>query len=121
MTFLQWAKNEIEEKNLSIPHNLLEKLLIITNYDSYAFINEIKKFKLLNKKEINEKDIEELTNDIHDYDIWAFIDAINKKDNRKEIIEIIEKFIEKEINYQYLLSMIARNIKQIIITKKLLE
>ncbi len=120
-SFLKWAKEILEEKKIVVEPNTLNNLIVLTNADYNAFLNEVKKFEILEKNQITQKDLELLTNSIQDYDIWNFIDALNTENNKKEIVEILEKFEEKRVDPSYLITMIARNLKQIILINKLLE
>jgi len=120
-TFPKWAKEQLKKYDLDFEQTAFEKLLIVTNFDPNAFENEIEKFKILEIKKITIKEIDNYISSIQDFDIWDLIDAFNKKGNRKEIVDIIEKFLEKRIEPSYLLVMLARNMKQVILTNKLLQ
>jgi DNA polymerase III subunit delta len=120
-TFLNWAKEQTLLRKLEIDPKTLEDLIIMTNYDPYNFLNEINKFEILDIKKIEGHHLKKFINSVHDYDIWTFIDAMNHQNNQKEVLDILSNLLEKKISAPYLITMIARNLKQIILTNKLLD
>lgn len=120
-SFVNWAKEEVQNKGLQIGYEELQTLAMMTNYNAEAFENEIMKFKLASKKDISLSDIKEIANDSHEYDIWQFIDAINSEGQKKAAIEIIENLLKNKVDPNYILAMIARNTRLLIITSVLLN
>ncbi len=120
-TFLSWAKEQILLRELEIDPKTLEDLIIMTNYDPYNFLNEINKFEILDIRKVEPKHLKQFINSIHDYDIWALIDAMNQPNNQKEILDILTNLLDKKVSAPYLITMIARNLKQIILTNQLLH
>jgi len=120
-TFATWAREQAKKRNLSFEPGVLETLIIMTNYEPNAFLNEINKLEILDISKIRKEDLAIYTNDIHDYEIWALIGAINQQNNQKGIIEILSTLFTKNTSPQYIMVMLARNLKQILLISKLLE
>ncbi len=117
-SFQNWAREQID---FEFENGLIEELMIMTNYDPYLFLNEINKLKLSGKKEISKKDLEENTNDAYTSNIWEFLDAINEKGNRKNYTRILINLLDNRVDPHYLMVMIARNLKQLLLINKMLE
>lgn len=120
-SFATWAKEEISRRGMQAGYEELQTLALMTNYNPEAFENELAKFKLASKTHILLSDIKEIANDNHEYDIWQFLDAINSKDQKKEAIEIIENLLKNKVDANYILAMIARNTRLLILTCHLLN
>ena len=116
-SFQKWSKEQID---FSLDDNLLSQLIEMTNYDPYLFLNEIAKLKLSGKESFSQKDLEENTNDVYTSSIWEFIDAINEKGNRKKYTKILINLLKNGADSNYLMVMLARNIKQIMLINKML-
>ena len=91
----------------------LQKLLAEkTNYDPERCANEIKKLKL-----DPESDLRYVT-DTLEKDIWGLIDAINHKD-RAQSMSILENLYKQNNDPNYILSMLARNLRIMTLAKYL--
>ena len=120
-TFFTWLRKELEENGLKIDQSVIKDLAERTNYDPERCSNEIKKFKLNNENRIIRKeDIEILTPDTIEKDIWDLIDAINQGDKVKSI-STLEKLSSQTMDPNYILSMLARNLRLVLLTKFLLR
>lgn len=120
-TFFTWLKEELEEQGLEIDKDAIRLLAERTNYDPERCSNELKKLKLIIKENnITRADIGNLVSDTLEKDIWSLIDAINSN-NTQESTEILEKLISQNIDANYILSMLTRNLRLITLTKYLLE
>ena len=118
-TFFSWLRKELDENNLKIDQSVIKELAERTNYDPERCSNEIKKFKLNNPDSIIRKeDIESLTADTLEEDIWKLIDAINLEDKVRSI-NILEKLSKQFVDVNYITSMLARNLRLITLTKYL--
>lgn len=120
-SFATWAKEEILKQGMQTGYEELQTLALMTNYNPEAFENELAKFKLASKTNILLSDIKEIANDNHEYDIWQFLDAVNSKSSKKEAIEIIENLLKNKVDPNYILAMIARNTRLLILTCHLLS
>lgn len=120
-TFFTWLRKELEKHELKIDQSVIKKLAERTNYDPERCKNEIEKFKLHNQdKIIREEDIEELTADTLEKEIWDFTDAINMQ-NKEKSVTILERLTSQGVDANYILSMLARNLRLLYLTKTLDE
>lgn len=120
-TFFTWLRKELELNEAKIDQSIIKELAERTNYDPERCSNEIKKFKLNNEEKIIEKDdLETLTADTLEKDIWDLIDAINLGDKVKSIM-ILDRLSSQFVDVNYTLSMLARNLRLISLTKYLLD
>lgn len=118
--FMSWLDKELEENGLKADNETKKLLAQKTNYDPERCANEIKKHKLNNNESIDINDLDLLTTDTLEQDIWKLIDSINS--GRKEIsLSILEKLKSQNYEPNYILSMIARNIRLITLIKHLRE
>ncbi len=120
-TFFTWLRKELEKHELKIDQSVIKKLAERTNYDPERCKNEIEKLRLYNQnKIIREKDIEELTADTLEEKIWDLTDSINIQDKEKSIT-ILEDLALQQTDANYILSMLARNLRLLYLTKTLDE
>jgi DNA polymerase III subunit delta len=120
-SFQNWAAEHVVSEKLKINNQLLQTFVEMTNYDPYLFINEIEKFKLAEKESISDKDLDDNINDTYTNNIWEFLDAINQKSNMEKHTKILLNLLKNGLDPHYLMIMIARNIKQLMLIKKMLE
>ncbi len=120
-TFFTWLRKELDKQGLKIDQAVTKRLAERTNYDPERCKNEIEKFKLHNPNIIIRKeDIEELTADTLEEEIWDLTDAINTQD-KKRSITILERLAAQGTDANYILSMLARNLRLLYLTKSLDE
>lgn len=120
-TFLTWAQEEVNETGVDLNKNLIRLLSERTNYDPETFSNELQKLKLSGKKSFEETDIIDSSTDNLEYDIWKLIDSINSDKDYKERMEIFERILSQELDANYIISMLARNLRLITQLKELSE
>lgn len=118
-TFNTWAKDILKEEEINIDSKAFNLLIQYSNYDSERFENNIKKLKILDKDIINEEDIKEFSPNTLEDDIWKLLDEINS-DNGKPL-RILETLFNQEVDPNYIISMIARNMRLITMTKYMIE
>jgi DNA polymerase-3 subunit delta len=99
----------------------LQELVERTNYDPERASMEIEKFRLNDEnKIITLDDVQTLTTDTLERDIWSLIDAINQSDTIKSMT-ILENLKKQSVDPNYIISMLARNLRLITLTQSLLE
>jgi len=116
--FLSWLNQELKENNLKADETTKRLLAQRTNYDPERCANEIKKHKLNDTEEIKEKDLDILTTDTLEEDIWKLVDAINSE-KKERSVEILEKLYSQNTDPNFILSMLARNLRLITMAKHL--
>lgn len=116
-TFSTWAKSAIEENSIKLDSGSMRLLSEYSNYDPERFENILKKIKLLNKESITQEDIELLSPNTLEQDIWKLLDDINNNSGNQ--INTLEKILRQGIDPNYIIAMIARNLRLITLTKTL--
>jgi len=120
-TFFTWLRKELEKNELRIDQSVIKELAERTNYDPERCKKQIEKFKLHNPDKIIEKeDIEALTADTLEKEIWDLTDAINQQDKEKSI-SILKRLSSQATDANYILAMLARNLRLIYLAKHLEE
>ena len=122
-TFITWAKSEIANYDIKIDSDALYELARSVNYDAQSFINEIDKFSLSSDKNITYEMVAESVKDTFEYEIWGLLDAINSDtpDRRSKIMTISENLISNNNDPLGIIAMLARNLRNVLLTKYLLE
>lgn len=120
-SFMPWLKERLKEAGLKIEPEALKTLAIRTNFNPERCLNEIDKF-LLNEKDkvITLEDVNALITDTLEESIWALIDAINQG-NKARSLDILENLQRQAVDPNYTISMLARNIRMVTLTKHLIE
>lgn len=126
-SFTQWARNEIKKERFKIDNNSIDILSQRVNYDPERFYHEIDKIRLLNKKKITEGDIKNIAPDTLEHSVWEFIDSLNSESQLKTGTPVEKGKSSQKLNEllsqgndpYYLLSMISRNIRILLLTKLL--
>ncbi|MBU1119590.1 DNA polymerase III subunit delta [Patescibacteria group bacterium] len=111
-SFGGWLKEELETNGLNLDPTIQRLLAERTNYDPERCANEIQKLKL-----DPENDTTYIV-DTLEKDIWALIDAINMKDKARSM-EILENLYKQNNDPNYILSMLARNLRILTLVKHL--
>lgn len=118
-TFSTWAKDILEEEKVKIDNKALTLLIQYSNYNTERFENNIKKLKLLDKEDINEEDIKDSFPNTLEEDIWKLLDEINI--NHGNSLLILENLFKQEVDPNYIISMIVRNMRLLTMAKSMIE
>lgn len=120
-SFITWLRSILEKEELKIEPSAIKILAESTNYDPERCYNVIKKFKLKDENRIiKENDLEEITINTLENDIWELIDSINVEDKKRSLL-ILNKLLSQHVDSNYILSMLGRNLRLIFLTKELLN
>ena len=120
-TFLSWAQKEADEQNINLEKNIIKLLSERSNFNTETFLNEIQKLKLTGKEKFKEEDIINNSTDTLEYDIWKLIDSINSEKDTNERVKILERILYQEVDVNYIISMLARNLRLTVLIKDLSE
>jgi len=119
-SFNKYAKQLSSEYELNIDNELINTLCMYSNYNIERLENSIKKLKLLTgDKKISKEDIDSITQDTLEEDIWRLLDEMNSSTGKP--LHILEKILNQGIDSKYILPMIARNLRLVTLTKYLLS
>ncbi|MBN2100938.1 DNA polymerase III subunit delta [Candidatus Dojkabacteria bacterium] len=119
-TFLRWAKEYLSKNEIVIDNRATHLLSERVNYDPERLTRETSKLKLLGKGAITEEDIEKICPDTLEHDIWEMINFINNNET-KEAGKSLKKIVRQGIDPIFILLMLARNMRIILLTKVLTE
>ena len=120
-TFFTWLREELKKQNMRMEAIATKDIAERTNYDPERCSNELKKLKLLlDDKEIKREDVEKLITNTLERDISSLIDTINEADTEKSTKKK-KKLLSQAVDVNYIIAMIARNLRLITLTKHLLE
>jgi DNA polymerase-3 subunit delta len=119
-TFKSWAEKEIKREGLKAPNKIIYKISETSNYEPERFLNTLEKIKLSKAEEITQEVIEDYSVNTLKDSIWDLIDALNDK-NRKQPIDILENLLDQREDPIFILSMIVRNTRSLLLCKSLLE
>lgn len=115
-----WVNKKIENTGVSASAEVVDNLIDYVGGDLWKMANEIKKlahFVLAkNKTEITADDLEKILVPDLELNIFDTIDAIAKKD-KKSAINLFREHLKDGAEVPYLLSMVAWQIRNILIAK----
>ena len=117
-TFYTWLKEELSRYNLSADASVQRMLAEDTIYDPERCHQSIQKFLLTGEKDITMENLSNIVANTLEEDIWNLIDAINSS-KKSNIIDILDKLKRQGVDANYIISMLARNIRLITLTKLL--
>ncbi len=118
-TFQTWAKQEVDDMNLKLDSNTIRLLAEYSNYDPERFENNLKKIKLLDKDLVTQEDIKDIAPYTLEDDIWTLLDQINSSD--RNTLLTLERILKQGIDANYVIAMIARNLRLLTMIKSLKE
>ncbi|TSC90637.1 MAG: DNA polymerase III subunit delta, partial [Parcubacteria group bacterium Gr01-1014_2] len=119
----KFAMNYLAKNELSIKKEILAKLVKETGPDLWRLKNELDKIayfaKTENKKSITEEDLAKLVNFKIDHNIFNIIDAAFS--NQGKALTLFEDYLSSGGDPLYLLSMIAYQLKNMLIVRELID
>ena len=114
-----WITKEFQKRNAKIEKNAIPLLAATVGNDLWQMTNEIE--KLINFRQdkiIASSDIENLVKAKYDDDIFKMVDALGNK-NKKQALKLISDQIHLGSNEMYLLSMLIRQFRILLLIKDL--
>lgn len=119
----RWIEDEVKRQGFKIEKKAIQKLAAYVGNDLCQLSHEIEKlvtFKAKSSNFILAKDVDLLVRAKLDTNIFNFIDALGRKD-KKEALRLLHEQIDSGQNEIYLLTMIAYQIRNLIIVKDLVN
>jgi DNA polymerase-3 subunit delta len=113
----RWIKDRVKEKDGTIDIIAAEKLTQLLGNDLWRISNEIDKLIAYDKK-LTTETINILVEPEFLDSIFSLVDAIAEK-KEKKALSIMNRFLKEEGNEPYLISMIARQIRNLLAVKDL--
>ncbi len=116
---IKWIKDKVKKYSGSIEDSAAQTLFQYCSNDLFRLENEIT--KLLNyDMNIKKEAVQELVKPEYSDSIFELMDAISEK-KAETAIKILNRFFENNENEQYIVAMLARQIKNLLIIKNLKE
>mgnify|MGYP001062043170 CR=1 FL=1 len=116
-----WIKKEVSKKNSLISEEAVDKLIELVGNDSWKLFNEIQKLVTFkNQNTIRKKDVELLIQPEIKLNIFKTVDAI-AFGNKKAALFLMHKHLEKGDNPSYLMFMISRHFRYLLIVREMME
>lgn len=119
-SFLSWAKQEAANMKVKITPSAIHLLSERSNYLPERFTRELEKISLLGNKTISDTDVQSVCPDTLEHTIWEIIDGINDPRNSSARQNLDLLFRQGNEPF-YVLLMIARNYRILLLTKVLLD
>ncbi len=111
----EWARNLFIQFHTNITEKALQNLLLSTGSNLWILSNEIKKLSIF-KKDITEKDVALLVMPNIKIEIFQTIDAIALR-NKKQALISLQRYLDSGENLVKLLSMIAYQMRSLLMVK----
>ncbi|HEQ65262.1 MAG TPA: DNA polymerase III subunit delta [bacterium] len=112
-------KRLLDEQKINLDNSIIYELADRADYDIERVATEISKLTLLKSKSVNLDTLTKITTNTHKNEIWDLTDSINK-DDREKTVKILDLLLTQRVDPYYILAMIMRNLRQIMLTKLLL-
>lgn len=118
----KWISETVKKRNCEIEPAAIESLTVLTGSDLWQIANEIDKLIFYNEesKKITKQSVDLLVKGKYDDDIFKLSDAIGEG-RRKQALHLINEQLNSGANEIYLLSMIVRQFRNLIMIKLAVE
>lgn len=106
----KWADfvlNEIKKRNINLNNQAFNLLIKIYEGDSFRLINDLEKLSLLNKKNINQEDLNEINIEISS-NFWNLLNQLKNK-NLTLRLEAFEKILNLKESLDKIFNILAYN------------
>lgn len=113
----QWARNKLIKTGGRADYQVIKTLTALAGNDLYQLNQEIDKLTAYARgREITLEDLELLVKDNFEQNIFQLTDAISNK-NKKTVLNLMEQQLRSGTNELYLLSMLIRQFRILILVK----
>ena len=118
----RWASKELARRGFRIASQSLARLVDLAGFDLAVLAGELEKLCLYagEEKEIKEADILTLVQASRQYNIFELTTAVGKRD-RKLALKLLGNLLETDDLALYIVTMMARHFRQIIVAKELIS
>ena len=115
-----WVQNRVMETNGSITTNAVQLLVDMIGTDLWGLSSEVEKLSLYAAgRAIEIEDVEELVVSAKEVSVFAVVDAV-LEGNRNVAMRNLMKLLEGEATVPYLLSMLGRQVRLLLLAKELI-
>jgi DNA polymerase-3 subunit delta len=115
-----WVQNRVMETNGSITTNAVQLLVDMIGTDLWGLSSEVEKLSLYaTGRAIEIEDVEEMVVSAKEVSVFAVVDAV-LEGNRTLAMRNLTKLLEGEATVPYLLSMLGRQVRLLLLAKELI-
>ena len=116
-----WWQNRVRERNGSITTNAVQLLVDMIGTDLWALASEVEKLsRYATGRAIEIEDVEEMVVSVKEVSVFAVVDAV-LEGNRTVAMRNLTKMLEGEATVPYLLSMLGRQVRLLLLAKELIQ
>ena len=116
-----WVQNRVMERGGSITTNAVQMLVDMIGTDLWGLASEVEKLSLYaTGRAIEIEDVEEMVVSVKEVSVFAVVDAV-LEGNRTAAMRSLTKMLEGEVTVPYLLSMIGRQVRLLLLAKDLIQ
>ena len=116
-----WVQNKVMQTGGSITTNAVQLLVDMVGSDLWALSGEVEKLSLYAAgRTIEVEDVEELVVSAREVNVFAVVDAV-LEGNRTVAMRNLTRLLEGEATVPYLLGMLGRQVRLLLLAKELLQ
>ena len=116
-----WVQKRVMDRNGSITTNAVQLLVDMIGMDLWALASEVEKLLLYaTGRAIEIEDVEEMVVFVKEVSVFTVVDAV-LEGNRVVAMRNLTKLLEGEATVPYLLSMLGRQVRMLLLAKELLQ
>lgn len=109
-SFYKWAQNELKDNEINCTRQTVITLCSRTDYKPERLVQELDKYILLNIKDLTEEIVIKETTDTLEEAIWNLTKALNVG-TKSEIFTILDRLYKQDVDINFIISMVARNLR----------
>ena len=116
-----WVQKRVMDRNGSITTNAVQLLVDMIGMDLWALASEVEKLLLYaTGRTIEIEDVEEMVGFVKEVSIFTVVDAV-LEGNRTVAMRNLTKLLEGEATVPYVLSMLGRQVRMLLLAKELIQ
>jgi len=116
-----WIRKQVQQAGAQISNYAIDRLIVLVGNDLWQLETEIQKLSnYCQGREISDKDVDELVKGKFNDNIFQFVDALAAK-NKAQSAKLLSDQLGSGANQFYLLTMISRQFRNILMVKDLKE
>ena len=116
-----WVQKRVMDRNASITTNAVQLLVDMIGMDLWALASELEKLLLYaTGRTIEIEDVEEMVGFVKEVSIFTVVDAV-LEGNRMVAMRNLTKLLEGEATVPYVLSMLGRQVRMLLLAKELIQ
>lgn len=118
--FGSWVSSELKKSGITLDSGVRDQFLSLMGEDMWKASQEIEKLSLLGIQKLSVEDINMIISSNAQANIFAFVDAVGKK-NLADSIRLFHRLLDSGEHIFVVLSMVVRQFRLLLMTKYLLS